>query len=76
MIPGSPNNNDDLFCEVCAMTDEESKGEKEEEEEEEGQEPKVVKDPGSPTRDEIDQHNVTHTPFRPWCTCLPAEGRH
>jgi hypothetical protein len=28
---------------------------------------RAVRDPGQPTRREIDQHELTHLPFRPWC---------
>jgi hypothetical protein len=28
---------------------------------------RAVRDPGQPTRREIEQHELTHLPFRPWC---------
>ena len=29
--------------------------------------PEVLRDPGAPTPSEIEEHNVTHLPFRSWC---------
>ena len=35
----------------------------------------VCKDPGSPTKEELDDHNVKHMPYRAWCrTCVEARG--
>ena len=28
---------------------------------------KTPADPGQPTQKEIDEHNISHWPFRPWC---------
>ena len=28
---------------------------------------KVARDPGDPTSEEMEQHWVTHLPYRPWC---------
>ena len=33
----------------------------------EGREPKLPQDPGQPTQREIDEHNISHHPFRSWC---------
>ena len=43
--------------------------EKDEEEavESEGAAPKVIKDPGQPTRKEREEHEVCHVPYRSWC---------
>jgi hypothetical protein len=38
--------------------------------------PKVMRDPGAPTRDEVDRHNITHLPFRPWCpSCVTGQSK-
>ena len=50
-----------------------------EEEGEEAREAVVLRDPGSPTPQEVEQHNVTHLPFRSWCShCVngKAKDRH
>ena len=39
----------------------------EEKESEEAKPPEVLRDPGAPTPREIEEHNVTHMPFRSWC---------
>ncbi len=37
---------------------------------------KVARDPGSPSKEEVNQHNCTHMPFRPWCeVCVESRGR-
>ena len=34
-----------------------------------------VRDPGKPTEEEIERHNKTHVPARPWCpVCVEAKG--
>ena len=41
--------------------------------------PEVLRDPGAPTPKEVDEHNVTHLPFRSWCPhCVngKAQDRH
>ena len=47
--------------------------------EEPGEEYRVVRplrDPGEPTRDELDQHNLTHAAYRSWCPhCVRGRGR-
>ena len=40
---------------------------KENEEEEEGARPRVPKDIGAPSKEEVRQHMVNHIPFRAWC---------
>ena len=39
-------------------------------------EPKrVMKDPGQPSKEEIDEHNIDHTPYRSWCpSCVRARA--
>ena len=42
----------------------------------EARKPKVMRDPGAPTQAEVDQHNITHLPFRPWCSsCVSGQAR-
>ena len=35
--------------------------------EEEHRRPRVLRNPGQPTESEIEEHNATHIPYRPWC---------
>ena len=38
--------------------------------------PLKVADPKLPTQTEIDEHNLTHLPFRNWCKhCIRGKGR-
>ena len=47
----------------------------EEKESEEAKPPEVLRDPGAPTPREIEEHNVTHMPFRSWCPhCVAGTG--
>ena len=48
-------------CEMCPIEDERDDAE------EEADPPRAVRDPGQPTRVMIEEHNLTHIPFRPWC---------
>ena len=42
----------------------------------EAREPRTRRDPGAPTEAEIEQHNVTHLPFRAWCpSCVEGKAR-
>ena len=44
--------------------------------EEEFQRPRVRRDPGQPTAAEVEEHNVTHIPYRPWCeACNRGKAR-
>ena len=37
---------------------------------------KVAKSPNEPTQEEVDEHCVTHLPYRSWCpVCVKARGR-
>ena len=37
---------------------------------------RTMQTPETPTQDEIDQHQIDHVPFRPWCRyCLEGFGR-
>jgi hypothetical protein len=35
---------------------------------EEARRPKPVRNPGNPTKAEIEEHEVTHIPYRSWCS--------
>ena len=49
---------------------------KEEGEAEEVRDQKLLKDPGAPTAEEIEKHNVTHMPYRSWCpVCVEGRAR-
>ena len=46
------------------------------EEEEEAAQPKLLRDPGDPSPQEIAEHNVTHMPYRAWCAhCVAGRGK-
>ena len=46
------------------------------EEKEEARQPEVLRDPGAPTQKEIEEHNVTHLPFRSWCQhCVSGKAQ-
>ena len=48
----------------------------EEKESEEAKPPEVLRDPGAPTPREIEEHNVTHMPFRSWCPhCVAGKAQ-
>ena len=48
----------------------------EREEGEEARRPKTMRDPGAPTPREIDEHNITHMPYRSWCSsCVSGKAR-
>ena len=35
-----------------------------------------LRDPGMPTQEEIDEHNLSHINFRPWCeACVKARAK-
>eukprot|EP00972_Heterocapsa_arctica_P103002 15179555-Heterocapsa_arctica.AAC.1 len=45
-------------------------------EEEEGRRPRVMANPLTPSRQEIDEHMATHIPYRAWCPhCVMGRGR-
>ncbi len=38
--------------------------------------PKALPDPYQPTKEEVDQHNLTHLPYRSWCRhCVRGRGK-
>ncbi len=54
----------DLKCETCGPPDGF-----------EGRRPHLPADPGRPTQREIDEHNVSHTPYRSWCPhCVKGQA--
>ena len=73
--------------EVVSQEEERDKKEGEEEESGEGDgiegqvcqdevKVKVIKDPGLPTPEERERHNMTHNPYRSWCPiCVEARGK-
>lgn len=45
-------------------------------EEEEARRQRSARDPGEPTREEREEHDLTHIPFRPWCeACIRGKGK-
>ena len=47
-----------------------------EDESEEAARPRILRDPGDPTPQEVDEHNVTHMPYRAWCRhCVAGRGK-
>ena len=45
-------------------------------EEEEARVPRIPRDPGAPTEEEVEKHNVTHMPFRSWFpACVEGKAR-
>ena len=50
--------------------------EEKERNEEEARVPKLLRDPGAPTEEEIEVHNTTHLPFRSWCpSCVAGKAK-
>ena len=46
------------------------------EEEGEALRPAALRDPGAPSATEIERHNITHMPFRSWCSaCVAGRAR-
>ena len=57
-------------------TEDEKKEEGVEEEGEEGRDAIAMPSPMTPSRQEREQHELTHTPYRAWCPhCVRARGR-
>ena len=59
-----------------AETELKQKGEEKESNKEEIEKKiKVIVDPGQPTQEEIDIHEVTHCPFKRWCAqCVRGQA--
>ena len=68
--PCTQDNNDEddlVICRKCdPVGDDEGDGE-DGDAEEEGQIRRPLHDPGMPTPQEVEEHNIAHIPFRPWC---------
>ena len=63
---------EELFCRVCALVDEDM----EDGAEEEAEVQRTLRDPGMSTRREVLEHNLTHMPPRPWYPhCVKGEGK-
>ena len=44
--------------------------------EEEARAPRAVRDPGQPTQEEREEHDLTHIPYRPWCEhCVRGKAK-
>ena len=64
---------EDLLCKPCNPGGVEAA---EADIEEEGERQRVLADPGQPTQDEIDEHEVAHFPFRPWyAACVKGRAQ-
>ena len=51
-------------------------GDADEEAEEEAERQRPLRDPGQPTQEMIDEHNLSHIPFRPWCAaCIRGKAK-
>ena len=61
-----------ILCRPCnPVTDNEA-----EDAEDKGQVQRPLRDPGMHTAQEIEEHNISHIPFRPWCLhCLRGKGK-
>ena len=56
--------------------DQDEKGEDKEQETEEARKLRIATRPGSPTKEEVEEHSVTHWPMRTWCEQrVKGEGR-
>ena len=62
-----------LMCSPCRP--EEDKGKEEEANEEESRRLRIPRRPTAPTKDDIEQHEITHFPPRDWCQhCVAGYG--
>ena len=66
-----------LECEVGEVDNEDFEEiECEESVSEEALPPEVLRDPGAPTKRELEEHNITHLPFRSWCQhCVAGKAQ-
>ena len=54
---------EDIECEECGVDDQE------------GRKPKLMRSPVLPSKQEVEEHNVTHIPYRDWCEhCVKARA--
>ena len=70
----------EIICEPCIDPLEEGLEEailaEDDECEDEGEKPKVLRDPGLPSKRQREEHDVTHIPYRSWCShCVRGSGR-
>ena len=62
----------DLACRPC----EDQEENEQEEEEDEASKPKAIWKPVRPTVKEVEEHNLTHMPFRNWCIfCVKGKAK-
>ena len=62
----------DLACQICDDVEQEGQ----QEEEGEAVQPKVIWTPKRPTVKEVEEHNLTHLPFRNWCIfCVKGKSK-
>ena len=55
---------EDFECHICG------------EDIEEARKPKLLRDPGAPSFEQIEDHNPTHLPFRAWCpACVAGKAK-
>ena len=66
-----------LYCEVGEMDNEDfDEISCEEKPCEEARPPEVLRDPGAPTQKELEDHSITHLPFRSWCPhCVSGKAQ-
>ena len=66
-----------LECEVGEMDNEDfDEIELEDKPSEEARPPEVLRDPGAPTKRELEEHSTTHLPFRSWCPhCVAGKAQ-
>ena len=51
-------------------------GDVDKEAEEEAERQRPLRDPGQPTQEMVDEHNISHIPFRPWCAaCIKGKAK-
>lgn len=63
---------EELICRVCDPVDDDI----DDECEEESERPRSLRDPGAPSWREIQEHNLTHIPPRPWCPhCVRGKSK-
>ena len=65
------------MCEVGEMDNEDfDEIELEDKLSEEARPPEVLRDPGAPTKKELEEHSTTHLPFRSWCPhCVAGKAQ-
>ena len=75
VFPVSPCEEDEM-CSGAVDDDQNAEIECKEDEEGEAQQPHTLRDPGTPSPGEVEEHNITHMPFRSWCpACVHGKAR-